>query len=57
MPLKVEQINNGLFLDNVPRKKKIKVAVNDVIINDCEYDYKTIMAPMYAVNLQTVVPL
>ena len=41
VPVKVEQINNGLFFDNVPRKKKNKLAVNDVIINDNDYDYKT----------------
>ena len=38
-PVKVEQINNDYFSDTVPSKKKKKNVVNEVMINDYEYDY------------------
>ena len=40
VPVKVEQINEYLFKDTVPIWVKIKKAVNDVKMNDCENDYK-----------------
>ena len=36
MPVKVERINENLFSDTVPSKKKI--AMNDVKMHDCEND-------------------